>query len=223
MDGNWSAGFTLDIPEDTFWRWADEDLVPSAQRREIALFGDLSPGLADQYLGPCDDASLWGIRTCELSPLKTKVVAWFDPHVTRLELSLWPCQMALDVIFSYYPEAPRNLDWQLDDPDSEAGALFVSAMRKLKRGEAGTFLLQAKAETAREDEPDPDNIPRWGTRRDLSTYEVKKIVKRCKSFQQLPGGSIAKFHEQESGKWAEEDSPTSYSLKTLQAWMKRFQ
>lgn len=79
---------------------------------------------------------------------------------------------------------------------------------------------------ARADSPDPDSIPQWGTRRDLSTHEVREIVKRCKEFQQLPGGSIARFHDQESRKWPEpDDAPKGYSLKTLQKWVtdERFQ
>lgn len=82
--------------------------------------------------------------------------------------------------------------------------------------------------TQRDDGPanaelDPDSIPRWGTRHDLSTWEVRDIVRRCKQYQEA-GGSINKFHEQESRHWPEpEDSPKSYSAKTLASWKKRFQ
>lgn len=81
------------------------------------------------------------------------------------------------------------------------------------------------AEAAAEAEPaaekiDPDDIPRWGTRRDLSTREVRDIVRRCREFQKLPGGSVAKFYEQESRKWSAEEGPKSYSCKTLEAWLR---
>lgn len=77
-----------------------------------------------------------------------------------------------------------------------------------------------------DDSPDEDDIPRYGRRRDLSTREVKEIVKRCKKFKKLDGGTISKFYDQESRKWPDpEDAPKSYSEKTLQNWMinKRFQ
>ena len=83
-----------------------------------------------------------------------------------------------------------------------------------------------EVQPARDDGPDPDGIPQWGTRRDLSTHEVRTIVKRCNQYRQLPGGSIAKFHERESWKWPDpDDAPKGYSLKTLQKWvnMERFQ
>lgn len=85
----------------------------------------------------------------------------------------------------------------------------------------------APSEPAHDDgpAPDPDDIPRWGTRRDLSTNEVRGIVRRGKQYQAV-GGSIATFHEQESRQWSDpEDWPKSYSLKTLQKWMtqQRFQ
>ncbi len=156
MESNWAVGFTLDIPEDTFWRWASEDLVPSVQKREFVQFGSNTPGMADLYMGPCDDASLWGIETYELSPQRTKVVVWFDQRVPRWDLSLWPLMLALDVIFTYYPEAPHNLDWQYDYPDSEAGDIFNAALHRLKRGEAGTLPAQ-QAETARGDGPVADD------------------------------------------------------------------
>lgn len=82
------------------------------------------------------------------------------------------------------------------------------------------------SETTRDDAPDPDSIPHWGRRRDLSTHEVREIVRRCKVYRQVPGGSIAKFHDQESRNWPDpEDAPKGYSLKTLQKWMNedRFQ
>lgn len=86
-------------------------------------------------------------------------------------------------------------------------------------GEAAAVIDAALPET------DPDDIPRWGRRRDLSTREVREIVRRCKAYQ-AAGGSIAKFRAQESMYWPDpNDSPRSYSVRTLEAWMRdaRFQ
>ena len=81
------------------------------------------------------------------------------------------------------------------------------------------------SDAARVDETDPDSIPQWGRRRDLSTHEVREIVRRFKEYK-AAGGSIAKFHNLESQQWPDpEDSPRAYSAKTLEKWLKqkRFQ
>lgn len=76
---------------------------------------------------------------------------------------------------------------------------------------------------------DPDSIPQWGRHHDLSTHEVREIVRRCKAYQALPGGSIAKFYKQESRQWQywpdPEEAPRYYSQKTLEGWTRdtRFQ
>jgi hypothetical protein len=131
-----SASFILDASQDGFMQWVYGALLPLIHSREISLAETLSPVVAALRWTTDDEAPLWGIETYKLGPERTEVMAWLDPCIARPELSLWPLVLALDVIFTRFPEACPTLEWQPND-NSEMGAIFTGAMQRLRAGKAG--------------------------------------------------------------------------------------
>lgn len=68
-----------------------------------------------------------------------------------------------------------------------------------------------KVSKTSEEIPDPDDlVPRYGTFRDLTTNDVRKIVKQCRAFMDS-GGTIASYHLYYA--------KNKYSLDTLRKWL----
>ncbi len=70
-----------------------------------------------------------------------------------------------------------------------------------------------------ESEFDQDDIPKFGTKRDLTTREVREIVRRCKAYQEREGSARKFWDHVESEKFIPE-GPKSFSLGALNGWLR---
>lgn len=120
----------------------------------------------------------------------------------------------LQAIGSRWPEARPALAAVIGDaestPDGEHGMESTPAM-------IGDAESTPAAQGHNFDKD--DDIPRFGSCRDLSTREVREIVKRCKVYQDRPGGSAAKFWDS-LGIDSESKLPKSFSLGCLNGWLR---
>ncbi len=123
-----------------------------------------------------------------------------------------------DLFFGIVTLNPKTISVDLLEENIEEYTKTIAAFyRKMKRYEDRIDVFLEKLSRLFGDTEDPtelskdDAIKRYGTERDLSLSEVKRIVRLCNRFT-TAGGKVPEFHNLYS--------ENRYELETLRKWLK---